>query len=69
MSLLKRMFRPRPNGVHEIEMLRDAREQSLDRLTQSVRRLARTAESISKQKKDDDFQKLLHRFRVSEGHD
>ena len=69
MSLLKRLFRPRPNGYHEIEAIRIARDKSLERLAQSVRRLAHTAETISKQKKDDDFADLLRRFRASEGHD
>lgn len=69
MSLLKRLFRPRPNGVHEIEEMRAAHERSLERLSQSARRLARTAETVSKQRQEDDFEKLLHRFRVSEGHD
>lgn len=69
MNLLKRIFRPRSNGFDEIEAMRTAREQSLDRLTESVRRLARTAESVSKQKKADDFEKMVRRLRMIEGHD
>lgn len=69
MSLLKRLFRPRPNGYHEIEAIRIARDKSLERLAQSVRRLAHTADGLARQRKEEEYTALLQRFRASEGHD
>ena len=69
MSLLKRLFRPRPNGYHEIEAIRTARDKSLERLAQSVRRVAHTANGLARQWKEEEYTALLRRFRASEGHD
>lgn len=69
MSLLKRLFRPRPNGIHEIELLREERDRSLERLSQSAKRVARAVETISKHKKENELASLMARFRIHEGHD
>lgn len=68
MSLLKRMFRPRPNGIHEIEELREARERSLERLSQSARRLARAVETVTRHAEDNELARIQERARKSGAH-
>ena len=69
MSTLWQRILRLPNGHDELKPLKEEYSKTARRVQEAARNLARAAESVSQQKKHDDFEKLLHRFRVSEGHD
>ncbi len=67
-SLWQRLLRL-PNGHDELAPLKDEFSRSARRVQESARNLARAAERVTQQKRHDDLERLLHRFRLNEGHD
>lgn len=68
MTLWHRILRL-PNGRDDLQPLKDEFSKSARRVQESAKNLARVAENISRRKKEDEFERLLHRFRVHEGQD
>lgn len=68
MKLWHRIFGLR-NGIDEIEPLRAQYSDSAMRVQENARRLARSVEEVSRQKKHDNLEQLVRRFRICEGQD
>ena len=61
MSFLKRLFRA-PNG-QDFDELKDERSKSQQRVIEAARRLARSAETVSRHKKERELAEQVERYR------
>ena len=66
MTWFHRLFR-RPNGIHEIEDVKHRLSESFERQCFSTRCLSRSAETVSRQRRENELAESIARFRKWEG--
>jgi hypothetical protein len=66
MSLWKALFK-KPNGVAELEDMRQEFSAGGRRVVESAKRLARAAETVARQKRESELAEQIARFRIAEG--
>lgn len=64
MSLWRALFK-KPNGLYELEPLKQEFSERAGRVQDAARRLARAAETVSKQRREKDTAARIDRFRNS----
>jgi hypothetical protein len=66
MSLFKALFK-KPNGIDELSELREQYSNGGKLVVEKARSLARAAETVSRQRQENELAEKIARFRIAEG--